>query len=118
RADLELGRRHNLPASSGIGFGREMTALGGKYAGRDRFECRRRIVEDMKALGLIDRIEPYRHAVGVCYRCKTVVEPLISKQWYVRIKPLAEPAIKAVRSGRIKIIPRGWAKTYYHWMEN
>src|SRR5213593_3704418 len=72
----------------------------------------------MKALGLIDRVEPYRHAVGVCYRCKTVVEPLISKQWYVRTKPLAEPAIKAVRSGRIKIIPRGWAKTYYHWMEN
>jgi valyl-tRNA synthetase len=72
----------------------------------------------MKALGLIDRIEPYRHSVGVCYRCKTVVEPLVSKQWYVRTKPLAEPAIKAVRSGRIKIIPRAWSKTYFHWMEN
>jgi valyl-tRNA synthetase len=72
----------------------------------------------MQALGLIEKIEPYRHAVGVCYRCKTVVEPLISKQWYVRTKPLAEPAIKAVKSGKIKIVPRGWNKTYYHWMEN
>ena len=61
-----------------------MTALAGKYAGLDRFETRRRIVEDMQALGLIDRIEPYRHAVGVCYRCKTVVEPLVSEQWYVQ----------------------------------
>jgi len=116
--DFEIGRRHNLPARTVIGFDGKMTALAGKYAGLDRFECRRRILEDMKALGLIERIEPYRHAVGICYRCKTVVEPLISKQWYVRIKPLAEPAIKVVRSGRIKIIPRGWRKTYYHWMEN
>ena len=116
--DFEIGRRHNLPVRTVIGFDGRMTERAGKYAGLDRFECRRRIVEDMKALGLIDRIEPYRHAVGVCYRCKTVVEPLISKQWYVRIKPLAEPAIKAVRSGRIKIIPRAWRKTYYHWMEN
>ncbi len=116
--DFEIGRRHNLPARTVIGFDGRMTARAGKYAGLDRFECRRRIVEDMKALGLIERIEPYRHAVGVCYRCKTVVEPLISKQWYVRMAPLAEPAIKAVKSGRIRIVPRGWTKTYYHWMEN
>ncbi len=116
--DFEIGKRHGLPARTVIGFDGKMTALAGKYAGLDRFECRRRIVEDLKALGLIERIEPYRHAVGVCYRCKTVVEPLISKQWYVRTKPLAEPAIKAVRSGRIRIVPRGWSKTYYHWMEN
>jgi valyl-tRNA synthetase len=116
--DFEIGKRHHLPVRTVIGFDGKMTAAAGKYAGLDRFECRKRIVEDMQALGLIDRIEPYRHAVGVCYRCKTVVEPLISKQWYVRAKPLAEPAIKAVRSGKIKIIPRGWAKTYYHWMEN
>ena len=100
--DFEIGRRHELPARTVIGFDGRMTALAGEYAGLDRFEARRRIVEDMQALGLIDRIEPYRHAVGVCYRCKTVVEPLVSKQWYVRIKPLAEPAIKAVKSGRIK----------------
>jgi valyl-tRNA synthetase len=116
--DFEIGRRHDLPARTVIGFDGKMTALAGKYAGLDRFDARRRIVEDMQALGLIDRIEPYRHAVGVCYRCKTVVEPLISKQWYVRTKPLAEPAIKAVKSGRIRIVPRGWSKTYYHWMEN
>src|SRR2546422_7482222 len=95
-----------------------ISAAAGRYAGLDRFECRTRIVEDMKALGLIERIEPYRHTVGVCYRCKTVVEPLVSKQWWVRTKPLAEPAIKAVRDGRIKIAPRSWTKTYYHWMEN
>src|SRR5207248_7273310 len=80
--------------------------------------ARRRIVEDMQALGLIDRSEPYRHAVGLCYRCKTVVEPLVSKQWYVNVTPLAAEAIKAVRQGRIKIVPRGWTKTYDNWMEN
>jgi len=116
--DFEIGRRHNLPVKTVIGFDGRMTAEAGRYAGLDRFECRRRIVEDMKALGLIERIEPYRHAVGVCYRCKTVVEPLVSKQWYVQVKPLAGAAIKAVREGRIKIFPRSWVKTYYHWMEN
>ncbi len=116
--DFEIGRRHGLPIRSVIGFDGKMTALAGKYAGLDRFETRKRIVEDMKELGLIDRIEPYRHSVGVCYRCKTVVEPLVSKQWYVRMKPLAGPAIKAVRSGKIKIVPRAWSKTYFHWMEN
>jgi valyl-tRNA synthetase len=116
--DFEIGKRHDLPIRSVIGFDGKMTALAGKYAGLDRFETRKRIVEDMKTLGLIDRIEPYRHSVGVCYRCRTVVEPLVSKQWYVRMKPLAEPAIKAVRSGKIKIIPRVWKKTYFHWMEN
>src|SRR6266542_227416 len=116
--DFEIGKRHNLPVRTVIGFDGKMTALAVKYAGMDRFECRKRIVEDMQVLGLVERIEPYRHAVGVCYRCKTVVEPLISKQWYVRITPLAEPAIKAVRSGRIRIVPRAWSKNYYQWMEN
>jgi valyl-tRNA synthetase len=116
--DFEIGRRHKLPIKTVIGFDGRMTAAAGKYAGLDRFEARKRIVEDMQALGLIDRIEPYRHAVGLCYRCKTVVEPLVSKQWYVNVKPLAEEAIKAVRAGKIKIVPRGWTKTYYHWMEN
>jgi valyl-tRNA synthetase len=116
--DFEIGRRHNLPVKTVIGFDGKMTAAAGRYAGLDRFEARKRIVEDMKALGLIEKIEPYRHAVGVCYRCKTVVEPLVSKQWFVQTKPLAEAAIKAVRQGRIKIIPRSWTKTYYHWMEN
>jgi valyl-tRNA synthetase len=116
--DFEIGKRHQLPVKTVIGFDGKMTAAAGKYAGMDRFEARKKIVEDMQALGLIDRIEPYRHAVGLCYRCKTVVEPLVSKQWYVNVKPLAQEAIKAVRTGKIKIIPRGWTKTYYHWMEN
>src|SRR6266540_3046618 len=116
--DFEIGRRHNLPVRTVIGFDGRMTDAAGKYAGLDRFECRRRIVEDMNALGLIERIEPYRHTVKVCYRCKTVVEPLISRQWFVRIKPLAIPAIKAVRAGRIRIVPKPWVKNYYQWMEN
>src|SRR3989475_16580 len=116
--DFEIGKRHGLPIRTVIGFDGRMTAAAGRYAGLDRFECRKRIVEDMQALGLIERIEPYRHAVGVCYRCKTVVEPLVAQQWYVQVKPLAGAAIKAVREGRIKIFPRSWVKTYYHWMEN
>jgi valyl-tRNA synthetase len=116
--DFEIGRRHKLPIRTVIGFDGKMTAAAGKYAGLDRFETRKRIVEDMQALGLIERIEPYRHAVGVCYRCKTVVEPLVSKQWYVNVKPLAKKAVAAVRTGKIRIIPKSWTKTYYHWMNN
>src|SRR5881296_1957695 len=116
--DYEIGKRHGLPIRTVIGFDGRMTEAAGRYAGLDRFECRTRIVEDMKERGLVERIEPYRHAVGVCYRCKTVVEPLVSKQWYANAKVLAEPAIKAVRDGGIKIVPRSWTKTYYHWMEN
>jgi len=115
--DFEIGRRHGLPVRTVIGFDGKMTAGAGKYAGLDRFECRRKIVEDMQALGLIDRIEPYRHAVGVCYRCKTVVEPLVSKQWYVNVKPLAEKADAAVRDGRMRLIPDTWVKVYHQWME-
>src|SRR5499425_666256 len=116
--DFEIGRRHGLPVRTVIGFDGRMTAEAGKYAGLDRFEARKRIVEDMQQLGLIERIEPYRHAVGLCYRCKTPVEPLISRQWYVNVQPLAEVALKAVRTRRIKLHPRPWIKTYYHWMEN
>ena len=116
--DFEIGRRHKLPIRTVIGFDGRMTAEAGKYAGLDRFECRQRIVEDMKALGLVEKIEPYRHAVGLCYRCKTVVEPLVSKQWFVNVKPLAKKAAAAARQGRIRIVPRGWAKTYHQWMEN
>jgi valyl-tRNA synthetase len=117
-ADFEIGRRHGLEVRQVIGFDARMNERAGKYRGLDRFECRARIVEDMKALGLIEKVEPYRHSVGVCYRCKTVVEPLVSGQWYVRTRPLAEPAIKAVRTGKIRIVPRQWTRTYYQWMEN
>jgi valyl-tRNA synthetase len=116
--DFEIGRRHGLPVRTVIGFDGRMTEAAGPYAGLDRFECRKRIMADMERLGLIDHVEPYRHAVGLCYRCKTVVEPLVSKQWYVNVRPLADVAVKAVRDRRIRIIPRGWTKTYDHWMEN
>src|SRR5687767_9550236 len=115
--DFEIGRRHNLPVRTVIGFDGRMTEAAGKYAGMDRFECRKKIVEDMQALGLIDRIEPYRHAVGLCYRCKTVVEPLVSKQWYVNVKPLADKADAAVADGRITLIPDTWVKVWHQWME-
>ncbi|MGH7262460.1 MAG: valine--tRNA ligase, partial [Candidatus Rokuibacteriota bacterium] len=116
--DFEIGKRHGLEIRQVIGFDGKMNRQAGKYAGLDRFECRGRIVLDLERLALIEKIETYQHSVGICYRCKTVVEPLVSTQWFVRTKPLAAPAIKAVRSGKIKIIPRGWTKTYYHWMEN
>jgi valyl-tRNA synthetase len=116
--DFEIGRRHGLPVRTVIGFDGKMTAAAGKYAGMDRFECRKKIVEDMQALGLIDHIEPYRHAVGLCYRCKTVVEPLVSKQWYVNVKPLADVALAAAHDGRITIVPSGWTNTYDQWMQN
>ena len=115
--DFEIGRRHGLPVRTVIGFDGKMTAAAGKYAGMDRFECRKKIVEDMQALGLIERIEPYRHAVGLCYRCKTIVEPLVSKQWYVNVRPLADKADAAVAEGRITLIPDTWVKVWHQWME-
>jgi valyl-tRNA synthetase len=117
-ADFEIGQRHGLEVRQVIGFDGHMNERAGKYAGLDRFEARQRIVEDMRTLGLLEKVEPYQHRVGVCYRCRTVVEPLVSRQWYVRMKPLAEPAIKAVREGRTRIVPRLWAKTYYWWLRN
>ncbi|HWP35169.1 MAG TPA: valine--tRNA ligase [Thermodesulfobacteriota bacterium] len=116
--DFEIGRRHGLPLVVAIGFDARMTEAAGRFAGLDRFEARRRVVEALEAEGLLVKVEPYRHAVGHCYRCGTAVEPMVSKQWFVRIKPLAEPAIAAVREGRIRIIPEQWVNTYYAWMEN
>ncbi|MBI2989259.1 MAG: valine--tRNA ligase [Deltaproteobacteria bacterium] len=89
-----------------------------RYRLKDRFEARKLIVEELKEKGLLEKVESYRHALGRCYRCQTVVEPRLTPQWFVRIKPLAEPAIQAVREGRIRIIPEGWANSYFAWMEN
>jgi valyl-tRNA synthetase len=116
--DFEIGRRHGLKIRQVIGFDGKMNALAGKYVGLDRFECRNRIVEDMQSLGLISKIDDYRHRVGLCYRCRTVVEPLVSRQWFVRMKALAEPAIEAVQCGRIQFVPSMWVNTYYEWMLN
>jgi len=116
--DFEAGRRHNLPKIQVIGETGVMTAEAGRYAGLDRFEARRRIVADLDQLGLIEKIEPYQLSLGKCQRCKTPVEPLVSIQWFVKTKPLAEPAIRAVKEDRIRFIPENWTKTYFEWMYN
>jgi valyl-tRNA synthetase len=101
-----------------IGLDGRMAEAAGAYAGLEVGEARRRFVEDLEQRGLLVKVEPYRHAVGHCDRCKTVVEPLVSEQWYVRIQPLADPALQAVRDGQIRIIPERFAKVYFNWMEN
>ncbi|MCC6589849.1 MAG: valine--tRNA ligase [Bryobacterales bacterium] len=116
--DFEAGKRHNLAKIQVIDNHAKMTAAAGAYAGLDRFEARKKIVTDLDAAGLLAKIDPYNLAAGKCQRCKTVVEPLISTQWFVKMKPLAEPAIAAVESGRIQFIPETWTKTYYEWMYN
>ncbi len=116
--DFEIGARHNLPSIKVIGDDGNMTAEAGRFQGLDRFECRKAVIKELEELGLLVRVEDYRHSVGHCYRCQTVVEPNLSKQWFVRVKPLAEKAIEAVKSGRTKIIPKMWTNTYYDWMNN
>ena len=116
--DFEMGERHDLERVRVIGEDGTMTPRAGAYAGLDRYECRRRLVADLEARGFLVKVEPHAHAVGHCYRCHTVIEPLISRQWFVRIQPLAERAVAAVREGRTRIVPPQWEKTYFHWMEN
>ena len=95
-----------------------MNENAGEYQGLDRFECRKKLVERLKEGGELVKIEDYVHNVGHCYRCKTVVEPMLSMQWFVNMKPLAHPAIKAVKEGDVKFIPERFEKTYFNWMEN
>jgi valyl-tRNA synthetase len=116
--DFLLGKKHNLPEINIFDENGIINENGGKYNGLDRFEARKLIVEELKNLGLLENIHKHIHKVGGCYRCKTVVEPRISMQWFVKIKPLAEEAIKAVENGSIKIFPQNWEKTYYEWMYN
>ena len=116
--DFEVGQRHNLPIVKVLDETAHMTADCGKYAGMDRYEARKAIVADLEAGGYLEKIEPHAHNVGTCYRCGTTIEPMVSKQWFVRMVPLAGPAIDAVRDGRIKFVPERFDKNYYHWMEN
>jgi len=118
RDDYEIGLRHNLERLKVMDDHGVMNAAAGKYAGLDRFACRKQIVKDLEAQGFLDKIEPYQHAVGKCYRCATVVEPTTSKQWFVSVRPLADKAVAAVEQGRIKIHPNTWDRTFYAWMEN
>ncbi len=116
--DFEVGLRHNLPIINVMTDDAHMTEDCGKYAGMDRYEARKAMVADLEALGNLVKIEPMKHNVGSCYRCNSVVEPRVSKQWFVKMQTLAEPAIDAVRDGDIKLIPSRFEKTYYNWMEN
>ncbi len=116
--DFEVARRHGLPAVRVIDEEGLMTAEAGKYRGMDRFGCREKIVKDLKSDGLLEKKERYHVPVGHCYRCRTVVEPLISKQWFVAVKTLAAAAMDAVRDGRTKLIPASWEKSYFDWMTN
>lgn len=116
--DFEMGLRHQLTQIVVINPDGTMAEDTGKYAGMDRYQCRKELVEDLKKQGFLIQIEDHSHAVGHCQRCATVVEPLISKQWFVRMQPLAEPAIAAVRSGRIKFVPERFTKIYLNWLEN
>ena len=117
--DFEVAKRHNLPVIRVMNDDGTMNEQAGpEFEGMDRFECRKKIVDMLKDLGLMEKIEPYKHNVGHCYRCKTVVEPMISKQWFVSMKELAEPAIEAVRSGKTCFVPERFSRTYFNWMEN
>jgi len=116
--DFEAGRRHNLPKIQVIDNTGQMTGEAGAFAGLDRFEARRRVLAALQEAGLLEKIEPHPLSIGVCQRCTTVVEPLVSTQWFMRMKPLAEPAIRAVEDGRIQFIPENWTKTYFVWMNN
>jgi valyl-tRNA synthetase len=116
--DFEAGKRNQLPLVKVIDLEAKMTAEAGKYAGLDRYEARRRVVADLEAAGLLARTEDYKLSAGKCQRCKTVVEPQVSKQWFCRMKPLAEPAIEAVETGKTVFVPENWSKTYFEWMRN
>jgi len=116
--DFEAGRRHNLPEIDVMTDDGRMSAAAGKYAGLDRFDARKQVVEELRAQGLLDRVVNHTYAIGTCDRCKTVIEPRASTQWFVRMKPLAEPAVAVVERGEIEIVPENWRAVYFEWMRN
>ncbi len=116
--DFEVGLRHNLEVIRVIADNGTINENGGKYNGMDRYECRKALVKDLEEQGYLVKTEPYSHNVGTCYRCHNDVEPLISAQWFVKMKPLAEEAIRVVKDGTIKFVPERFSKTYLNWMEN
>ncbi len=116
--DFECGRRHSLPELDVMTDDGRMSKAAGPYAGLDRFEARMKIVEDLKAQGLLERVTTHSHALGTCDRCKTIIEPRAKTQWFVRMKPLAEPAIAAVERGDIALLPENKRTEYFEWMRN
>jgi len=117
-ADFAMAQRHQLPIIKIMDGNGIINEAGGPYQGLERDECRKRVVEDLKRKGYLVREEPYVHNVGKCYRCKTIIEPFVSTQWFVKVEPLAREAIKAVVTGRTRIIPSMWEATYFDWMNN
>jgi valyl-tRNA synthetase len=116
--DFEIGNLHQLERIKVIDENGKMNTLAGPYYGMDRFECRDKILKDLKEAGLLEKIEPYTNAVGHCYRCRTMIEPLLSKQWFVKVAPMAKQALQAVRDKRTKIYPSSWEGVYFEWMTN
>ena len=116
--DFEVGLRHNLEVIRVLDDNGKVNENGGKYEGLDRYEARKQIVADLEAGGYLVKVEPYSHNVGTCYRCHNDVEPIISAQWFVKMKPLAEEAIRVVKDGETKFVPERFSKTYLNWMEN
>jgi len=116
--DFEVGLRHNLPVINIMTDEAIINENGGKYCGMDRYTARKAVVKDLEEQGYLVKVEPMKHNVGSCYRCNSVVEPRVSKQWFVKMEPLAKPAIETVKNGEIKLIPSRFEKTYYNWMEN
>ncbi len=116
--DFEVAKRHDLKIIRVTNDDGSMNENAGKYNGLSAMECRKAVVEDLEKLGLLVKIEDYSHNVGTCYRCHSTVEPLVSRQWFVKMEPLAKPAIEAVKNGDTQIVPERFAKTYYNWMEN
>jgi len=116
--DFELGRRHGLPEIDVLTEDAHMSAAAGAYAGLDRFAARKKVVADLEAVGFLVKVENHTHSIGTCDRCKTVIEPRASNQWFMRMKPLAEPAIAVVERGEILITPENWREVYFNWMRN
>lgn len=115
--DFEVGQRHDLEMIKVMNDDATMNSYAGKYEGMDRYECRKQMIKDLDEMGLLVKIEEHSHNVGQCYRCGTTVEPIISRQWFVKMKPLAEPAIEAVKRGDTKFVPDRFSKLYMNWME-
>lgn len=116
--DFEMGMRHNLESIVVIGMDGIMTEAAGKFAGQERYECRKNLVRELEAGGYLVKVEEHSHAVGHCQRCRTVVEPLVSKQWFVKMAPLVQVAVDCVEDGRTQFVPERFTKTYINWMDN
>ncbi|MBI5641928.1 MAG: valine--tRNA ligase [Deltaproteobacteria bacterium] len=116
--DFEVSKRHGLPVLKIMDENAVLNGSAGDFKGQDRFTGRKKVIEGLKGLGLLKKIEDYKIMLGECYRCSTIVEPTLSKQWFVKVAPLAEPAIKAVENNETKFVPKGWENTYFDWMRN